>query len=463
MGTVYTRGSKLWIGFMNSQGKQVCRSTGLAVGKERQAEALLAEIERLVATGQDYETPLGPCTVQGYGEAWIKMRQGNVRTVDDEATRLRRHVFPHLSPPLGKMNLEDVRPRHMRDLVLQLRREGNLSPRSIRNVWGVCVTMFGDAVVDELISANPCRLKKGILPPNEDKDPEWRATAVYSRDELRALVTDDRIVPDRRMVYALKGLTGMRHGEMAALRWQHYDPTTEPLGRLLVANTYRRRGTKSRVTRRVPVHPTLARLLDAWREFGWQDLYGRAPAADDLIVPTRNQSMRDPSTAQVQLLEDIDRLGLRRRRGHDLRRTFLSLAQIDGARREVLKLVTHGQKGDILDGYTTFPWATMCAEVAKLKLSIELPSQTTDDRAAATTNARPAPDGRAARHTTRRNELDVPSPDASIGELQVCETPDATLPFTTIVTTVDEMPPNSSMNSGASEATPTGFEPVSPA
>lgn len=48
-------------------------------------------------------------------------------------------------------------------------------------------------------------------------------------------------------------------------------------------------------------------------------------------------------------------LGLRRRRGHDLRRTFITLAQVDGARRDLLETVTHGPRGDIVSIYTTFP------------------------------------------------------------------------------------------------------------
>jgi len=35
---------------------------------------------------------------------------------------------------------------------------------------------------------------------------------------------------DRRVVYAIELLGGLRTGECAALRWRHYDPSLEPLG-----------------------------------------------------------------------------------------------------------------------------------------------------------------------------------------------------------------------------------------
>jgi hypothetical protein len=63
-------------------------------------------------------------------------------------------------------------------------------------------------------------------------------------------------------------------------------------------------------------------------------------------------------------------LGLRKRRGHDLRRTFITLAQVDGARRDLLETVTHGPRGDIVSIYTTFPWPALCDEVAKLKIGL---------------------------------------------------------------------------------------------
>ncbi|HEY3494903.1 MAG TPA: hypothetical protein VGK73_09465, partial [Polyangiaceae bacterium] len=71
----------------------------------------------------------------------------------------------------------------------------------------------------------PCVLSSKELGPNEDKDPEWRATAVYDRDELIKLISSELLPPDRRMMYALMGLAGLRHGEMAGLRWRNYDAT----------------------------------------------------------------------------------------------------------------------------------------------------------------------------------------------------------------------------------------------
>jgi hypothetical protein len=67
---------------------------------------------------------------------------------------------------------------------------------------------------------------------------------------------------------------------------------------------------------------------------------------------------------------------VRHRRGHDLRRTFITLAQVDGARRDLLETITHGPRGNIINVYTTFPWPALCAEVAKLRID-KLPAGVT--------------------------------------------------------------------------------------
>ncbi len=120
------------------------------------------------------------------------------------------------------MRLADVRVRHLKDLVLSLR-SSKLAPRTVHNIYGLTHKLFQDAVMDELIDHNPCQLDKSYLGAKRDKDPTWRAGAIFTRAELEGLISDPRIPTDRRMVYALEGLAGLRHGEMAGLRWEDVD------------------------------------------------------------------------------------------------------------------------------------------------------------------------------------------------------------------------------------------------
>ena len=49
---------------------------------------------------------------------------------------------------------------------------------------------------------------------------------------------------------------------------------------------------------------------------------------------------------------------------------MISLARMDGARKDILELCTHNprKRGSTIDVYTEFPWESLCAEVAKLKV-----------------------------------------------------------------------------------------------
>ena len=82
--------------------------------------------------------------------------------------------------------------------------------------------------------------------------------------------------------------------------------------------------------------------------------------------------MRDKNYSRKRLIEDLATLELRHRRGHDLRRTMISLARSDGARKDLLEVCTHtpGSKGKTaIDAYTTFEWKALCEEVAKLRIA----------------------------------------------------------------------------------------------
>lgn len=382
MGFVYHRPDsiKLWLSYNDASGTRRRASTPYVIGDEPKAEKMLAALERRIDAekrAMEPGQPAGPLTLKTYGERWLKERPAKgIATSKDETSRMRLHVWP----VLGDVLLKELRPRHIRDLVQALRtkkseRGTTLAPRTVRHCYGTLHTMLHDAVVDELIETNPCVLKRGELPGKVDRDPTWRAKAIYSREEVEQIISDERIPEDRRTLYTLLFVAGLRFGEASALTWSAYDAGAEPLGRLEIAASYdtktRKVGsTKTERPRPVPVHPTLAKVLAAWKLAGWQRMFGRAPRAEDMIVPSRKLAHRNANHGLRKFHEDLERLGLRPRRQHDLRRTFISLALADGARKDILRWVTHGPEGDIIDLYTTLPWPTLCDEVGKLRIEL---------------------------------------------------------------------------------------------
>ncbi|MDB4928288.1 MAG: integrase family protein [Myxococcaceae bacterium] len=362
MSSIYKRGERYYIRFRDADGRWISKVGG---STKEEAKKILRDVEKGLKDLPRVAKPSAPPVPKfsTFVAPWIKRRRAlGLRNVDDNLSTLNRHVVP----VLGDMLVTEIRVRHVRDLMDGLR-ASELAPRTVRHVYGTLHKMFADLVVDEVIPHTPCVLTKDQLPKLRDKHPEWRSTAIFTREEAELLLSADAVPEDRRVLNALFFLTGVRFGEAAGLRWRDLDERLEPLPRFTVARSYEH-GTKTETPRTVPVHPLLHEVLREWRSEGFARLMGRNPEASDLVVPSREGEMRSRHQARNTFLGDLGRLGLRHRRVHDTRRTFITLARVDGARRDVLEQITHGARGNIVDAYTTLPWPTLCEAVAVVRL-----------------------------------------------------------------------------------------------
>jgi integrase len=368
--SIFAKNGKWWAKLkgLRKPGKWDSKPTTFAATEANRDIALSVAIEMqaLLDAQVSVETEL---TVEGYATRWLASREGKRESHADDVGRINNHVLPVLGP----MRMADVRPRHVRDLVRKLNENPALAPRTVRNIYSVLRSMMAEAVADEVIPVNPCAIKPGELPTKVDKDPEWRELATFTMDEVTALCSDPRIPAERRVQYACKALAGLRHGEVAGLLWRHLLPDA-PLAKLTIARSYLKTRTKTEVTRPVPVHAELARVLRHWRAL-WSTVHGRPPGADDLVTPTRAGTVVDANDAVRYFKDDLATLGLRieagehrDRGGHDLRAWFITTCLEHGASAEALMRVTHTKRRDVQSGYTRLPWPAICAAVAKMPI-----------------------------------------------------------------------------------------------
>lgn len=375
MGTVYLRGSIWWVGFRDQVGNWHYISA--ETSEKEKAHARLAELEAKVRAGMRL-AETGPLTVGAWGAIWQERRleqRPKIWNAGHEWSAVTRHALPAFvdeGKRFDRMRLMDIRPRHALALVRALRSTG-LAPRSVANIWGTLHKLFEDAVVDELLSGNPLVLPDSERPRRIDADKAWRAKAIFTRGEAEQLISDEHLEEGRRVLYALALLTGMREGEICDRRWRDYDADREPLGCLSVHSSFTRsnkesKETKTGVAREVPVHPTLAAILAQWKLSGFLKAHGRHPHPDDFIVLSPRGKRHTDQSILDGLKRDLAELGLRHRRFHDMRRTFITLARSDGAIKDLLKWVTRGKGVDVDDEYVTPPWETLCAQVKRLRL-----------------------------------------------------------------------------------------------
>ncbi|MBS2031608.1 MAG: hypothetical protein JST54_27165 [Deltaproteobacteria bacterium] len=316
-------------------------------------------------------------TVAELSQQWLDRRKKKgIPNVVVEEQRLKDHILPLL----GSKKVSEIRTRHAIELIEALQakesvRGGKLAPRTVRQIYFTFQQMVRYAVRIEILNGNPIELERGEVPKIVDKDLLWRQSAVFSAGEVEQLISDTRISAHRRVAYALEFLTGLRTGETSALRWGDYDPDKQPLGRIVAARSWDSKRklfkpTKTEVAHEVPVHPVLAAVLARWRMGGWRERMKREPTANDLIVPTINDTPRDVRKALEDFHEDLDRLGLRRRRHYDSRRTFISVGLDSGASKDILQTITHPRPADAFDLYRTASWEARCSAVSCIKVEL---------------------------------------------------------------------------------------------
>jgi integrase len=371
---VIRRGDSLYVRlFEPASGKYRTKATGLkadAPGASQKAAAIRDALEAKLAAGCEIG---GGLTVAHWTKQFFDRRTNWNKSNEEAAYR------DHVAPTLGRMRIDEVRPHHVKAWVRALCAKG-LAPKTAHNVYGVAFTLFAAAASDELITASPFNRRFDGLPKKRDKDPTFRDKAVFTRSEVERLLGSETVPLRSRAAYAVLFLGGLRAGELAHLRWSDYRTDLEPLGRLTVRGSFHTRkrvekGTKQDTPRKVPVHRVAARLLAEWR-LAWALEFGRHATDDDLIFPAAGGKRKGVGhwtnfRQRTSLLYWLGKLGMRPRRLHDTRRTFVSLATDDGATKDRLKWIKDGRErgGDSIEGYDEPSWQSLCDELGKLRIT----------------------------------------------------------------------------------------------
>lgn len=366
------------------QGQRVRR---LAGANRRRAEQEAADILRALKAGQPVSEHTGASTLDTYATPWLAALTN--RTREDDRRLYRRHIGPRLGTRrLDQLDQLDVRAWIAAMAAEPLEATGRPpKARTVRNAHSVLSRMLSDAVADRLIAVNPAsaeRIGKKAL-PRAGRNRQ----SPGPRDHALQLMEDERIPLDRRVLYALQYLTGMRIGEAVARRWRDIDTEAPGLWALHVVDQYDGQPLKTESdddgedirARAVPVHPALRAVLETWRRDGWAARYGRSPEPDDLITPdprdrtrprTKNQAIK-ARYRDLRALGRYDEAAERSWRGtHTGRRWLVTYAREDGAQPDVLERVTHNAVGEMIDRYTWTSWPSLCRSV--LALQAETPA-----------------------------------------------------------------------------------------
>lgn len=217
-------------------------------------------------------------------------------------------------PAIGSVPLAKLEPADVSRMLARLTARGTLSPTTVRYCYAVLRIALGRALKSGRVLRNVCTL----VDAPAKSTPEIRP---LTADEARAFlegVSGDRF----RALYVAAIGTGLRQGELLALRWQDVDLEA---GTLTVRHSLQR-GTRAlaepkteRAKRTLALGPTItAALLEHRRR---QRVIG--PAA--FVFTGRDGAALDGANVTHALQAALARAGLPRQRFHDLRHAFATL------------------------------------------------------------------------------------------------------------------------------------------
>jgi integrase len=191
-----------------------------------------------------------------------------------------------IEPHLGDRALDKIRPEDVEDLMRAMGK-GGVGVKSVRNYIGTLSAIFRFAMHPrrKWATSNPCEVID--LPPVRTSE-EIRFLTTAEVDALaKAAVEGEHQALDRAL-YVMAAMTGLRQGELIALRWQDVDREARRV-RVRRSHVLGEFDTpKSRRSERsVPLSRRVASELDDWRlETRWgspNDLVFAEPASGEVL------------------------------------------------------------------------------------------------------------------------------------------------------------------------------------
>jgi integrase len=170
----------------------------------KDAEAWLAEAQTDLSRGQwrRPEPPRQVVTFAAYAASWLDTRKLTPRTADE----YRKLLGGHLLPAFGALAVDEITPPMVRAWHAGLA----TGPTRKAHAYGLLHAILATAVADDLIGANPCRIRGATQVKRA------RKIRPATLPELAAITEGMR--PAYQAIVLLAAWCGLRFGELAELR-----------------------------------------------------------------------------------------------------------------------------------------------------------------------------------------------------------------------------------------------------
>jgi integrase len=345
-GSVYKRADGRYSGFItleNGKRKYFYGRTEKEVLKKIR-QAIYEREQGTLATGPQQ-------TVKQFLEHWLeKVHKLNIRpvTYEDHALIVRKHLIP----ALGHIRLQKLTTQHVQSLYTQKLEEG-LSPGRVKIIHAVLHGALRYAVRTKLVTHNVS--DEVDLPPVE-------------KHEIQPLAPEEaQLFLQKIAEHPLGALltvavtTGMRQGELLALRWQDVDLKS---GELQVRRTVRHFARRGYIEGKPKTESSIRRIVlpdfvvEVLKQHRMSQLEARLKAGSswvdrDLVFCRSNGDFIPTTTLQWQFARLLEKLGFPRMRFHDLRHTAATLLLSMGVPMRVVQdILGHSEMGTTANIYS---------------------------------------------------------------------------------------------------------------
>jgi integrase len=290
-------------------------------------------------------------TLGEYLDSWLKGSvHGSVR--DSTYDRYELAVRVHLKPALGKVKLKKLTPAQV-STFYQEKLAAGYAPAGVHKLHATLHKALDQAVKWHVVPRNVCKAVNAPRPTSE----EMRTLSAEQVRVLLSAAAGDRL----EALYVLAVHTGMKQGELLALKWTDVDLNAATVS---VRRTLTKSGTtlltgdtktgKSRRTISLTEGAVAALREHLERQMAEVELLGDLYTDQGLVFTTEVGSLINPTNLRKRSLTPLlNRARLPKIRFHDLRHTCATLLFTQGQHPKLVQeLLGHANVAITLDTYS---------------------------------------------------------------------------------------------------------------
>jgi integrase len=306
-------------------------------------------------------------TVESWLDTWLKeYKKDNIRPTTYSSYEYIIRV--HIKPNLGKAYLKEIKPEQIQKFYNE-RKASGLSSRTVRYIHTVLHEALRQAVRNNLIVRNVSEAT--TLPKQEKK--EMRVLTVKEQNEFMKVLSSDK----KGIIFKLDLATGLRKGELLALRWADVDlkngviMVKQALSRTKVNFDKDSKENKTAIIiqkpktkkgeRSVPLFSSIASDLkahktaekDKFKDLGWDDIKIKQHFKDGLVFTNELGGHIEPRNLSRKFYSLVKASGIPKANLHALRHSLATrLLEAGVSPKVVQEILGHSTITLTLDTYS---------------------------------------------------------------------------------------------------------------